>query len=141
MFRDVSLFTRLARQRTIPKRVGANSLGVSFQQPHSKLVFAATDELRSSSYLSLRFWIYATGGGAAVDISTVGGGVESNRVTVAVAPDQWSEVTVPLSSLGSPISIDRIVIGNSAPTAVPPFFLDEFRLSIAPAVAFAVAPV
>jgi hypothetical protein len=136
LFRDVSLFARLARQRTIQKRVGANSLGVSFQQPTSRLSLAvASEPLRASSYMSLKFWIFATGGGAAVDISTQSDGVESTRVTVAVAPDQWTEVTVPLSLLGSPNSIERIVIANSAPIAPSPFFLDELRLSIAPAVA------
>jgi hypothetical protein len=142
MFRDVSLFTRLARNRTIPKRVGANSLGVSFQQPTSKLVLGTTgDAIRASNYLSLRFWIFATGSGAAVDISIVGEGLESNKVTVAVAPDQWNEVTVPLSALSPPASIERIVVANSAPLAATPFFLDELRLSIAPAVAFSVVPV
>jgi hypothetical protein len=142
MFRDVSLFTRLARHRTIPKRVGANSLGVSFQQPTSRLVLGTTgDAIRASNYLSLRFWIFATGGGAAVDISVIGDGIESNKVTVAVAPDQWNEVTVPLAALNPPASIERIVVANSAPLASTPFFLDELRLSIAPAVAFSFAPV
>jgi hypothetical protein len=117
---------------------GSFSIGATITSSYGALSVLHFSGISSSPpYTSVVFWIH---GGAS------GSGVRQLQVLVwanaspsgeppfqiNVLPDQWTQVVVPLSAVGSPTTITRISIQDTTGKAQPTFYVDELCLSKAP---------
>jgi hypothetical protein len=79
-------------------------------------------------YTHLRFWLHGgTGSNKNLKFFTEGEGGESSRVDITAVADTWTEVTVTLSDLGNPATINRLNFFNDSPTALSMITFDEIR--------------
>jgi hypothetical protein len=89
-------------------------------------------DLSTAGYNSIKFWVYGgTGSDKAlrVAIQTSDTGGTGPAYTFTARAYTWTEVTAPLSALGSPSSIKRISIQEGSGSSQPTITFDWIRLS------------
>jgi endoglucanase len=116
---------------TSPVRVGTRAINVTYQGWGGLSLRKGTAQ-STSGYTALKFWVHGGTGTAKslrVYTQTADGGGESPSVVVSAPANTWTEITVPLSSLGNPASIKRLNIQENSGTAPPMMTFDEIRLT------------
>ncbi|MBE2197380.1 MAG: cellulase family glycosylhydrolase [Anaerolinea sp.] len=109
---------------------GAAAAAVTFNAPWAGFSLRADAPLDPSPYSHLSFWIYGAVGGGELQLYTqpTDAGAPGPAYTFTPPAATWSEITVPLTTLGSPAAIARINIQDSTGAAQPTFYLDDIRL-------------
>ena len=118
-----------------PVKVGTSAINVTYEMGWGGLSLRRTAPLGTSGYAALKFWVYGgTGSDKTLGVTTHAEDTagESTRVIVTAAANTWTEVTVPLSSLGYPSAIKRVTIMNFTPDPQPTVTFDEIRLEAFP---------
>jgi hypothetical protein len=120
-----------------PVYAGSASISASITIGYGALSVQHSTGIPAGSYTSVVFWI---NGGAS------GSGVRQLQVLVwanaspsgeppfqiNVLPNQWTQVVVPLSAVGSPTTITRISIQDTTNGSQPTFYVDDLCLSSSP---------
>ena len=118
-----------------PVHAGIASISASITIGYGALSVQHSTGIPAGSYTSAVFWI--NGG-------TIGSGVRQLQVLVwanaspsgeppfriNVLPDQWTQVVVPLSTVGSPTTITQISIQDTTDGLEPTFYVDNLCLSM-----------
>ncbi len=116
---------------TSPVRVGTRAINVTYQAWGGLSLRKGTAQT-TTGYTALRFWVHG-GTGAAKSLSVTTQTSDTSGVGPAVvvsAPaNTWTEITVPLSSLGSPATIKRFNIQENSGATQPTITFDEIRLT------------
>jgi hypothetical protein len=116
---------------TSPVQVGARAINVTYQAWGGLSLRKGTAQ-GTSGYTALKFWVHG-GTGAAKSLrvytQTADAGGESTSVVVSAPANTWTEITVPLSSLGNPASIKRLNIQENSGATQPMMTFDEIRLT------------
>ena len=137
---------RRARRRTGPAGPGARRSTSTARAPsgsargRSNVTYQAWGGLSlrkgtaqsTSGYTALKFWVHGGTGAAKslrVSTQTADTGGESASVVVSAPANTWTEITVPLGSLGSPASIKRLNIQENSGATQPMMTFDEIRLT------------
>lgn len=116
---------------TSPVRVGTRAANVTYQGWGGLSLRKGTSQ-GTAGYTALRFWVHGGTGAAKslrVSTQTTDTGGESGSVVVSAPANAWTEIAVPLASLGSPASIKRLNIQENSGTAQPLMTFDEIRLT------------
>jgi len=116
---------------TSPVRVGTRATNVTYQGWGGLSLRKGTTQ-GTAGYAALKFWVHG-GAGAAKSLrvytQTADAGGESLSVVVSAPANTWTEITVPLSSLGGPASIKRVNVQENSGGAQPMMTFDEIRLT------------
>jgi hypothetical protein len=108
-----------------PVHAGSASISGQFNAEWAGFYLHAAS-VDTTGYDTLRFWIHggSTGG------QKVAVGLNFNGTTVALAPqaNTWSQVSIPLSDLGSPATINDLVWQDTSGGGQPVFYLDDIAL-------------
>ncbi|GAB4217487.1 MAG: hypothetical protein OHK0022_59800 [Roseiflexaceae bacterium] len=118
---------------TSPVR-GSKSVAVNASGSWGAAVFTRSSAAVSTSGLSaVKLWVHGGSSGtrqlqvftnSAVD----GSGTRSPSYNVDAPAGSWTEVTIPLSSLGSPSQIGYLAIQDRAGVTQPAFYIDDVEL-------------
>ncbi len=110
-----------------PVQSGSRSISVTYTSGWGALYLHTGQPVDLSGYDRLRFWIHggSTGG---QKLRVVANSNSNATFPVTVAANSWTQVDVPLSSLGSPASLSDIWWQDSSGGAQPAFYLDEISL-------------
>jgi hypothetical protein len=112
---------------TTPVHGGARSLAVTYTAAWAGLYLHVDQAVDLGAYESLRFWIH--GGGAGNQrLRVVANGDGSQAFAVSAQANTWTQVTVPLSVLGNPSSLEGLYWQDATGTAQPTFYLDDIVL-------------
>jgi PKD repeat protein len=106
---------------------GAHSLSVTFTDGWAGLYLHADTPIDTSNYEQLRFWIKSDKTGNSY-LRVVANGDDSKTFAVNTQAATWTEVNVPLSSLGSPASLSDLYWQDTTGNAQSPFRLDDISL-------------
>lgn len=116
---------------TSPVRVGTRAINVTYQGWGGLSLRKGTAQA-TAGYAALKFWVHGGTGSAKslrVSTQTTDTGAESGSVVVSAPANTWTEITVPLSALGSPASIKRLNVQENSGSAQPTIAFDEIRLA------------
>jgi hypothetical protein len=132
---DWSWDTAANFNNTSPVTIDSKSIAVSYTVAWGGFYLHGGSPLAGSDYTSVRFWIDGgTSGGQQIAFKVVfgGSGNWSNSVAVTPKANTWTQITVPLSSIGSPTNFDGLVWQDSSGSVKPTFYLDDIVLVAAP---------
>jgi endo-1,4-beta-D-glucanase Y len=112
---------------TSPVRVGSNSISVNYTAAYGGLSLRKGTAVSTSGYSAIKFWVNSSGSNRTVQVYTQSGDTtgSSGTATVTAIAGTWTEITVSLSSLGSPGTIKRI---NLQSTTTGTIYFDDIRL-------------
>jgi hypothetical protein len=117
---------------TSPVYGGARSLAVTYTAGWAGLYLAAGQVVDSSPYDTLQFWIHGgSQGGQKLRVVLADGSynlLADQAVAVPVSAGAWTQVKIPLATLGSPAQIGGIVWQDTSGGAQPKFYLDSISL-------------
>jgi hypothetical protein len=116
---------------TSPVQVGTRAVNVTYQAWGGLSLRKGTAQ-GTAGYGALRFWVHG-GTGATKSLrvytQTADTGGEGASVVVSAPANAWTEITVPLSALGSPASIKRLNIQENGGATQPTMTFDQIRLT------------
>jgi hypothetical protein len=115
---------------TTTKKVGTASLAVTPIGRGGRLSLRSGPALAAAPYKSVAFWTYGgpTQRSLFVSIRQTDNGAQIG-VDVTIPANVWTQVVIPLTSLGRPVTIARIDIGTSTGLPEPTWYLDDLRLT------------
>ncbi|HUK12686.1 MAG TPA: glycoside hydrolase family 44 protein [Thermoanaerobaculaceae bacterium] len=115
---------------TSPVHSGTDSLAVTFTAAWGGLYLHSGSNLDGNAYTTLRFFVHggAAGGQKLWVVLYDGSGNAGPGVAVSPVAGTWTEVDVPIASLGSPAAISGIVWQDTSGGAQPTFYLDDVTL-------------
>jgi hypothetical protein len=113
-----------------PVQSGTQALAVDYAYNWAGLELRPGAALDGTAYTHVSFWIHGGVSGAQQLRFFVRNGAEvaSNTVSVPVQAGQWSQVSIALSSLGSPAEIKALVWQESGGSDLTAFYLDAITL-------------
>ena len=112
---------------TAPLHGGAKSLAITYTTGWAGLYLHADTAVDLGAYESLRFWIH---GGSAGNqrLRVVANGDGGEAFALSAQANTWTQVTVPLSALGSPTALQDLYWQDTTGGAQPTFYLDDIVL-------------
>jgi hypothetical protein len=120
---------------------GTSSLAVQYQAGWAGLSWHRAAPLATAGYSALKFWVYGAPGSGKVlvNVQQTDSGAIGPSFEFTPAANVWTEIAVPLGSLGNPAQIARINIQEGTGGVPPKFYLDQVRLTgNAPALALSI---
>jgi hypothetical protein len=116
---------------TSPVAAGTRAVNVTYQA-WGGLSLRKGTALSTSGFTALRFWVHGgTGATKSLRVTTQTADTSGSgpAVVVSAPANTWTEISVPLSSLGNPDSIKRFNIQENSGAAQPTITFDEIRLT------------
>lgn len=113
-------------QATSPVREGTRSIAVQTTAAWGALYLHSDSPLNLADYDRLRFWIHGGSAGGQELRVVVNGGESGYEITITA--NQWTQVVIPLSDVGSPASLEDIYWQDAAGSPQPFFYLDQIEL-------------
>ncbi|MEZ4714201.1 MAG: glycoside hydrolase family 44 protein [Caldilineaceae bacterium] len=107
---------------------GTSAISVTYNLAWATLYLTTARQVSGNDYTVLRFWIHggSTGGQKiSVKLHEPNGTFNSNAAYIAVAPNQWTQVDIPLADLGNVPIIDGIAWQENGQGPQPTFYIDE----------------
>jgi hypothetical protein len=117
---------------TAPVYAGSFSIGATITASYGALSVKHNAGISTGSYTSIVFWIHGgTSGTRQLQvIAQVGSSYNGEPpVNVDAPSNQWTQVVIPLSALGSPSTITQINIQDRTNNPQPTFYVDNLCLS------------
>jgi hypothetical protein len=117
---------------TAPVYAGSFSIGATITASYGALSVKHNAGISTGSYTSIVFWIHGgTSGTRQLQvIAQVGSSYNGEPpVNVDAPSNQWTQVVIPLSALGSPSTITQINIQDRTNNPQPTFYVDNVCLS------------
>jgi sugar lactone lactonase YvrE len=113
-----------------PVHAGTASVAVTLEAPYGALSLRISPPLSTTGYTALRLWVRGSGGGTSVGVYTqsADGGAAGPIVTAGAPATPWTELTVPLASLGAPAEIARISVQDESGSGAGTFYVDDVSL-------------
>lgn len=122
--------TSLNFSSSSPAHGGTYSLSVKYNSAWAGCYLHTNTAYDTSLYDRLSFWIH--GGGGTQRLAVIANGNSANSYQVTAAATTWTQVIIPLSSLGGPATLTDIYWQDVTGGAQPTFYLDDIRLLSSP---------
>jgi hypothetical protein len=119
------------------KASGASSLKVTYTAGWAGLFLHADTAVNTVGYDSIKLSVYGSPGSGLLSLTV--NGAPSPNYTFTPTANQWTEVSVPLSALGSPVQIASVIIQEASGNVPPAYNLDALRLVAKPLAAVSMA--
>lgn len=116
---------------TSPVYAGSKSMALTYNQAWAGFQALRSSALNTSGYSQITFWVHGGSSGTRrlwVFIYTSTSSAESPKVNVDAPARRWTQVSVPLSSLGNPTQIARVAIQDRSGGAQPIFYVDDLKI-------------
>lgn len=114
---------------TSPVKNGSSSLATTLIAASSGLKVHRDSALSTSSYTSVKFWVHGgTGSNKSLSFYVQSGGVTYTSIPFVATANTWTELSMSMSALGSPATIQDLVFLNSSGAAQPTIYFDDIRL-------------
>ena len=110
-----------------PVHSGIHSIAVTYNAAWAGLQLHTNSAVDLSNYDRLSFWIHG-GSTGNQHLRLVANGDGSNDYAVVAQAGSWTQMTVPLSSLGSPASLTTLFWQDTTNASQITFYLDDIRL-------------
>jgi len=109
---------------------GAKAYAITASQPWAGFSLRAPEPIATYGYTALAFWIHGGSSttGLSLYIQQSDSASESTRVDVDAAVDTWTQVQIPLSALGNPMTIARITLQDRWGAIQPTYYVDDLLL-------------
>jgi hypothetical protein len=117
---------------TSPVHGGADSIACTFTAGYGALSLDKGTAQSTSGYTSVKFWVHGgTGSNKSLQFysQTADSGGNSPNVAFTATVNTWTEITIPLSSLGNPTTIKRINFQDTSGAAQSVIYFDDVRLA------------
>lgn len=117
---------------TSPVYAGSKSIAVTYTAGWAAFSLRKSPAVSTGGYTQLTFWVHGGSSGTRqfkVYVQTSDSGGASSSVNVDAPAGQWTQVTINLSSFGSPSQIARINFQDRTGNAQPVFYIDEIKLT------------
>ena len=115
-----------------PKFTGNTSMAVTFDAPWAGVSLHAPHKLHTKLYSAINFRIHGGSSGTRALRIFIYPEADKDEASFSVPFDApagtWTEMTIALSDLGSPPTIDRINIQDVTGALQPTFYIDDMRL-------------
>ena len=109
---------------------GTKSISTTFTAGWAALSLDKGTAQSTSGYTSVKFWVH--GGTTTRNLTfytqTADSSGNSPSVAFTATANTWTEITVPMSSLGNPSVIKRINFQDSTGSSKPAMYVDDIRL-------------
>jgi hypothetical protein len=112
---------------TTPTHGGTHSIAVTYTAAWGALYLHADPAVSTGGYEALRFFIHGGNTGTR-HLRVVANGDPNNVYAVTAAASTWTQIDVPLSSLGSPSTITDLYWQDTTGSAQPIFYVDDIQL-------------
>jgi hypothetical protein len=111
---------------------GTSAIAATSNKGWSGLSLRVETPIATSGYTAVAFWIYGNGAPLGLYLQSIDAG-PAGPIHLFTPPDgEWSEVEVPLTTLGSPAQIARITWQTQGNNPQPVYYVDDIRLLGAP---------
>lgn len=110
-----------------PVHTGTQSLAVTYTAAWAGLYLHPTAGYATTQYDRLTFWLHG-GSGGNQRLRIVANGDTAHTYPVTALANTWTQVTVPLSVLGSPATLSDLYWQDVTGAAQPVFYLDDIQL-------------
>jgi hypothetical protein len=107
---------------------GSKAIAITHKGPNTGFSVRSPAAINTAGYSAITFWIYGNGKRLALYTEGTDDGPLSKLYTFTAPANQWTQVTVPLSSLGAPAVIKRINLQDDTGAAQPVYYLDDLAL-------------
>lgn len=110
---------------------GTKSISTTFTGAWAALSLHKSTTQSTSGYTSMKFWVHGGSSNKNLNfyIQSADGAANSASVAFTATANTWNEITVPLSSLGSPTTIQRIHFQDASGAAQSAIYFDDVRLA------------
>ncbi|CAG0937229.1 partial Beta-mannanase/endoglucanase A, partial [Thermoflexales bacterium] len=109
-----------------PVHGGTASISLRFDAAWAGLYLHA-NAVSTSGYDVLRFWIHG-GSTGNQELRVVANGDGDNAAAVTAAANTWTQIDLPLNTLGSPTTLSDLYWQDTTGGAQPIFYLDDIQL-------------
>ena len=110
-----------------PVHSGTASIAVTYTDAWAGFYLHATSPIATSGYTSLRFYLHGgTTGGQQVRVAL--NNDTNHEVSLTAQANSWTQVDLPLTSLGNPTTISELWWQDASGGAQPTFYLDDIQL-------------
>ncbi|MFZ6028613.1 MAG: glycoside hydrolase family 44 protein, partial [Chloroflexota bacterium] len=110
-----------------PVYAGSSSIAATYTGAWAGFYLNNAAGISTAGYTTLRFWIHGGGsGGQRLNVTLMDG--SGNTFAVTAAANTWTRVDVPLSELGNPATLTKLVWQDTSGGAQPAFYIDQVAL-------------
>jgi hypothetical protein len=109
---------------------GTDSISAAFTAGWAALSLDSSTALNTAGYSAIKFWVNGGSTSKPLQFYSQMGDTSGNSTNVPfTAPaNAWTEITIPLSSLGNPTTIKRINFQDTSNSAQSATYFDDIRL-------------
>jgi hypothetical protein len=125
-WQDWSWATTVNLNNASPVHGGSKSIAVTYTAAWAGLYLHIEPAVDLSGYDALRFWIH--GGSAGHQHLRVVANNDSNSYPITLTANIWTQVNIPLSALGGPVTLGDLYWQDTMGGAQPTFYLDDIQL-------------
>jgi hypothetical protein len=111
---------------TSPVYAGSKSISVDFTAAWAGFKLAPSSAIGTSGYSKVTFWVRSAS--TVNNVALVVNNTYSNLPKFNIPANTWTQITIPLSQLGSPSSITEMVFHDQSGSNLPVFYVDELKL-------------
>lgn len=109
-------------------KVGSQSIAVTHNSGNGGFSLRTATPLDGSQYSAIRFWIYGNGKPLALYLQSSDDGGVGPFYSFTPPAGVWTQISAPLSALGSPATIARINLQDESGAAQPVYYVDELEV-------------
>ncbi len=124
---DWSWDTTVNLNNASPFHNGSPSISLQFNQGWAGFYLHANPAISTDGYDTLRFWMQGGSSGSR-QLQVVANGNDAQTYAVTATANTWTQVDVPLSSLGSPATLTQLYWQDTTGGAQAIFYLDDIQL-------------
>ncbi len=124
---DWSWDTTVNLNNASPFHNGSPSISLQFNQGWAGFYLHANPAISTDGYDTLRFWMQGGSSGSR-QLRVVANGNDAQTYAVTATANTWTQVDVPLSSLGSPATLTQLYWQDTTGGAQAIFYLDDIQL-------------
>jgi hypothetical protein len=112
---------------TSPVHGGTHSIAVTYTGAWGALYLHADPAVSTGGYETLRFWVHGGSSGAR-QLRVVANENTDGVYAFSTVANTWTQIDVPLSTLGSPTELTDLYWQDTTGGAQPVFYLDDIQL-------------
>ena len=113
---------------TSPVHTGSNSMTATLNGYGGLSPATSGSGFDTYGYDALSFWIHGGDESKQLQFTTESDGEQSTPVTITAVANNWTEVVIPFTDLGSPETITRLNWFNNSQSGISRFAVDDVKL-------------
>ena len=110
---------------------GTKSISTTFTAAWAGLSLHKGTAQSTSGYTSVKFWVHGGSSNKSLNFNLQATDASGNSANIpfTATANTWNEITIPLSSVGNPATVQRINFQDASGAAQSAFYVDDIRLA------------